>query len=90
MPASGISLRPVIIVLLLIATILVGVGSYAAYQEFRTAPISPTPTEKPFTCPKTPWVDCMPGPDRQLKRECTQEYLTWAKANCPNFEGAAL
>ena len=44
-----------------------------------------------FTCPKTEWVDCMPGPDTAgIKFECTQEFLSWAKANCPNFKGAAL
>jgi hypothetical protein len=43
-----------------------------------------------YTCPKTSWVNCMPGPDSEgLKLECTDEYLTWAQANCPSFEGAA-
>lgn len=41
------------------------------------------------TCPKTEWVDCMPGPDTGVKWECTSEFLSWAKANCPNFKGAA-
>jgi len=49
-----------------------------------------TPPMETFTCPETAWVDCMPGPDRGTKMECSSEYLTWAKTNCPNFEGAAL
>lgn len=44
-----------------------------------------------YSCPPTEWVDCMPGPDEAgIKLECTQEFLTWAKENCLNFEGAAL
>ncbi len=43
-----------------------------------------------YSCPKTEWVDCMPGPDKPQKTECTNEFLTWAKANCPGFQGAAL
>lgn len=43
-----------------------------------------------FSCPKTAWVDCMPGPDMVEKIECTSEYLTWARESCPGFEGAAL
>lgn len=42
-----------------------------------------------FRCPPSEWVDCMPGPNEGIKLECTDEYLRWAKANCPNFEGAA-
>ncbi|MBI5019420.1 hypothetical protein HZB58_04065 [Candidatus Gottesmanbacteria bacterium] len=42
-----------------------------------------------FTCPETEWVDCMPGPAEGRKLECTSDFLSWAKANCPNFQGAA-
>lgn len=52
-----------------------------------------SPTGKPaknYKCPKTAWVDCMPGPNEGIKQECTSEFLTWAKANCSGFEGAAL
>jgi hypothetical protein len=53
-------------------------------------PLSPKPTavvvEK---CPKTAYVDCMPGPG-VTKPECETNYLQWAKENCPNFKGAAL
>lgn len=56
-----------------------------------SAAATPTATPNAFTCPKNEWVDCMPGPDNAgIKFECTQDYLTWAKANCPNFKGAAL
>ncbi len=44
-----------------------------------------------FTCPETEWVDCMPTVDTAgIKFECTQEFLEWAKSNCPGFQGAAL
>lgn len=40
---------------------------------------------KNFTCPKTEYIDCMPGPDKKL--ECNPIYLDWVKKNCPNFKG---
>jgi hypothetical protein len=44
-----------------------------------------------YVCPASEWVDCMPGPNSEgIKMECTSDFLTWAKANCPNFKGAAL
>lgn len=42
-----------------------------------------------YICPKTEWVDCMPGPG-PAKPDCQKEYLSWATNNCPNFKGAAL
>lgn len=52
---------------------------------------SPTLSPSPviFTCPTSSWVDCMPGPDKP-NPQCAKEYLEWARANCPGFEGAAL
>ncbi len=43
--------------------------------------------DKNFTCPKTGYIDCMPGPDK--KPECNPNYLEWVKKNCPNFKGIA-
>jgi len=43
-----------------------------------------------YTCPQGEWVDCMPGPDRPSNFQCQADFLTWAKANCPGFKGAAL
>jgi len=59
------------------------------FEGLTFAPAEIFPMET-FTCPNTAWVDCMPGPDMMEKIECTSEYLTWAEANCPNFQGAAL
>lgn len=42
-----------------------------------------------YTCPKKQYVNCMPGPDKIKKTECTSEFLQWAQANCPNFKGVA-
>lgn len=51
----------------------------------------PTPaTIPPYICPASEWVDCMPGPDADVKFKCTPEALSWFKLNCPNFKGAAL
>lgn len=49
----------------------------------------PIPSRE-YACPKTEWIDCMPGPNKGIKPECTDEYLAWAKINCPDFLGAAL
>jgi len=56
----------------------------------------PTSTASPkvYKCPETEYVNCMPGisdektgdPGPQM---CSNDYLTWAKENCPNFKGAA-
>lgn len=39
-----------------------------------------------YTCPSGDWINCMPtfsNSDQGLRLECTPEYLSWAKANCP-------
>lgn len=120
----GLSLRPIYLMLTLIAGMLLGVGGLFAYQEYTRSPMITSyeacvqakdstiqerypaicitkhgthfvqPIDQAHTaqysCPKNEWVDCMPSPNAGIKRECTQEFLTWAKANCPNFKGAAL
>jgi len=53
------------------------------------APLQTDPDD-PFVCPASEWVDCEPSPDAGIKWECTEEYLSWAKTNCPGFQGAAL
>ncbi len=40
-------------------------------------------------CPASGWVDCMPSVDTEKKISCSTQFLKWAKANCPNFQGAA-
>ncbi len=47
------------------------------------------PTGTAYKCPETDYVDCMPVVGDGIKFECTQQYLNWAKQNCPNFKGAA-
>lgn len=42
-----------------------------------------------FVCPKTAWVDCIPGPG-SAKTQCSTDFLNWAKENCKDFQGAAL
>lgn len=46
-----------------------------------------------FICPETEWLNCMPmiGTEGQHRETytCEQPYLTWAKNNCPGFQGAA-
>lgn len=43
---------------------------------------------KVYECPKSDYVDCMPGPNK-LNSECSAGYLQWAQENCPGFNGAA-
>jgi hypothetical protein len=43
-----------------------------------------------YTCPKTQYVNCMPGPSSAIRTECSTAFLKWATANCPGFQGAAL
>lgn len=45
-------------------------------------------TSAKYSCPASGWVDCLPG--ITAKPECSTEAMTWYKANCPNFQGAAL
>jgi len=59
-------------------------------SSFKFSPITtPTQTTSNFTCPKTDWIDCEPGPG-SVKPMCQTEYLQWATINCPDFKGAAL
>ena len=46
------------------------------------------PVDSNYTCPKTEWVNCMPILTLEAQKLCTQEYLNWAKSNCPGFKGA--
>ena len=48
-----------------------------------------TKTPKVYTCPTEEWVDCMPTIG-DSKPQCENDFLKWAKQNCPNFKGAAL
>ncbi len=48
-----------------------------------------TTSKNSFTCPKSGYADCMPSLDG-TKPSCTKEALDWYKANCPDFQGAAL
>lgn len=43
-----------------------------------------------YTCPGSEWVDCMPSVDAPKNYQCENAFLTWAKAHCPGFKGAAL
>ena len=72
------------------------VGRIGPNCEFAPCPaVKKKPTVAPsliptdaYLCPKSEWVDCMPGPDKP-KPECDPQHLWWAKENCPGFKGAA-
>ena len=49
----------------------------------------PTKIENTYKCPENNWVDCMPGPDKESRQECSDKYQQWAKVNCPNYKGIA-
>lgn len=58
------------------------------YPDATGTCIDKTSSVKLYECPKSDYIDCMPGPDR-LKSECNPQYLLWAQKNCPGFQGAA-
>jgi hypothetical protein len=76
------------------------IGSRILVQSNKIVPpisISPPPpSSAPYDCPDITYIDCMPGivdrdtvvnPYRSL---CgNQDFYTWAKKNCPGFEGFA-
>ncbi|KKR80855.1 MAG: hypothetical protein UU73_C0002G0160 [Candidatus Daviesbacteria bacterium GW2011_GWA1_41_61] len=45
--------------------------------------------ERNYVCPKSEWVNCMPGPDFKNQEQCSEDFLKWAKSNCPSFKGGA-
>lgn len=59
------------------------------YPDAAGTCINKTSPVELYECPKGDYVDCMPGPDRLKKTECTLQYLQWAQENCPGFQGAA-
>lgn len=92
-------------ILILLVLCSLGLSTYIVLRQFQTPSTIPTqevnitplplPKEPSITpkniyvCPETEWIDCMPGPDKDKRKECTEPFLTWAKTNCPNFQGAA-
>ncbi|HSW90126.1 MAG TPA: hypothetical protein VLH19_04615 [Patescibacteria group bacterium] len=55
-----------------------------------TADMCPQTTPQTYTCPANGWVDCMPVLDAARQVACSKEAMVWYKANCSNFQGAAL
>ena len=53
-------------------------------------PISTASASANFICPANGWVDCMPILDEAKIISCSAKAMAWYKANCPNFQGAAL
>jgi hypothetical protein len=41
--------------------------------------------EKRYTCPENNTVDCMPLIQGEKEWFCSEEYLGWARENCPEF-----
>ncbi|MCR4329632.1 MAG: hypothetical protein NUV65_03730 [Candidatus Roizmanbacteria bacterium] len=42
-----------------------------------------------YVCPAVQKVDCAVPVAEENKEMCNPQFLTWAKANCPAFEGAS-
>lgn len=40
---------------------------------------------KKFVCPENNYIDCMPSVDGEEQWFCSEEYLNWARENCPEF-----
>lgn len=74
----------ILIIIAILATIMYFVSGYS---QTKIIIPSSSSTDK-YQCPKTEWIDCMPGPDK-IKSECRPQYLKWAQENCPGFKGAA-
>lgn len=47
-----------------------------------------TDTQDSFACPETNGINCKPPVD-SANYMCSEEYISWAETNCPNFTGAA-
>lgn len=42
-----------------------------------------------YTCPPGGWINCMPILTDEAKKTCTDEAISWYRANCSNFQGLA-
>ena len=93
-------LFPIIVLCIAFVLLILSISPYYNRREpifvaYPTPTIIPTytpiddDTPYKYTCPKTEWIDCMPGPGK-TNPQCQLEFLNWAKENCPNFKGAAL
>lgn len=64
------------------------------YEKPTTTP-SPSPDPPLYTCPSTEWLNCMPGiisngiGSTSSHWQCTNEFIDWAKRECPGFQGTA-
>lgn len=45
-----------------------------------------TARDKKFVCPEDEWLNCMPIIEGETAWFCSEEYLSWAKKNCPEFK----
>ncbi len=56
-------------------------------QDSRTVrPGVDVPEAPRYTCPPTPYINCMPPVEKSARRWCDPEYLEWAKGHCPAFK----
>ncbi len=83
-------MKPKNTLIALILIVLTGITGALFYERFFSkAPKITFPDEsrqQSYTCP-TGTVNCMPGP-RKIPEICNnEEYLEWAKENCPEFKG---
>jgi hypothetical protein len=82
---------------LLAGTFLFGFGIqvFAADPDrLRIVPGEETGTVRPgvevpeaprYTCPPTPYINCMPPVEKSGRKWCDPEYLQWAKGHCPGL-----
>ncbi len=67
--------------------------TFAPFATPTTTPASSTsatPQAINYTCPQSGWVDCTPTAGGDKSAACSQDAMTWYKANCPNFKGGAM
>lgn len=64
-------------------------NSFLVYRIYKNN-VDLTANPPSFSCPSSKWINCMPIGGQSRKYQCEQPYLDWAKANCPNFKGAAF
>lgn len=60
------------------------VGRVPPDCDFAACPNS----ETLYACPENNYVNCMPGPIESRNAECNLQFIDWAQANCPGFQGA--
>lgn len=77
---------PIILLALAFTVLLVTLSRYTASVQLPRLSNRVYPQSD---CPVNGWLNCMPGAVLSRNYQCRLDFITWARTNCPNFQGVS-